>query len=146
MFKLNKKINIILIFIFIVLLNIFVYTDINSTNDIITSKVEYMRPVEGIYGEDTERENKVNLVSGENCKFISELSSEYLPIIYIIVPIILILIISISYAKAVMASDAEALKKAHKSNIRRVVAGVILLTLPFILKLVFELFGIEFCI
>lgn len=82
----------------------------------------------------------------EKCKTVTELMTTYWHYVYIFVPIVMILLISVSYAKAVMSSDAEILKKTNTENFRRLIAGVILVVLPFLIRTIFDLFGIDFCI
>lgn len=82
----------------------------------------------------------------KKCETVTELMTTYWQYVYIIVPILVILLISVSYARAVMSSEADALKKAHTSNMRRLIAGVILVMLPFLIRTIFDLFGIDFCI
>lgn len=82
----------------------------------------------------------------EKCKTVTELMTTYWHYVYIFVPIVIILLISVSYARAVMSSEADALKKAHNANFKRLIAGVILVMLPFLIRTIFDLFGIDFCI
>ncbi|HOZ53734.1 MAG TPA: hypothetical protein PKY25_00110 [Bacilli bacterium] len=82
----------------------------------------------------------------EKCETITELMTTYWAYIYILIPIVIIVLIVFSYARAVMSSEADALKKAHTANIRRLIAGVILVMLPFLIRTIFDLFGIDFCI
>lgn len=56
----------------------------------------------------------------------------------ILVPIILIVFGVMDYSKAMIASDADAIPKATKSLIFRVVAGVIIFVLPTIVNFIFS--------
>lgn len=56
----------------------------------------------------------------------------------ILVPIILIVFGVMDYSKAMIASDADAISKATKSLIFRVVAGVIIFVLPTIVNFIFS--------
>ena len=62
-------------------------------------------------------------------------------IICIIVPIILVILCSIDFAKAVISQDNDALKKAMSSSLKRLIAGVIIFFLPFVVSFVMELVG-----
>ncbi len=125
MLKVNKKINIILSSIFMILLTVSLYIR-NSINYIITKKVEYL--------------------DNERCNDVRDLIQKYWKYIYILVPSLIVVTIVISYAKAVMASDPDMLKKTNSSALTRVIAGVVLILLPFVIKFIFDIFGIEFCI
>ena len=57
-------------------------------------------------------------------------------------PILLILLMSFDFTKAVIANDVDAMKKSSSYSIKRAVATALLLFLPLILKLIFGLFGL----
>ena len=65
---------------------------------------------------------------------------EVLKIIYnaviIIAPVLVILFGSIDYTKAVLASDAEKMKKAQKKFVPRLIAAVLLILVPIIVRLI----------
>ena len=57
-------------------------------------------------------------------------------------PILVVVLSSIDYIKAITSHDAEGLKKANEKFIKRLIIGIILFLLPFILDFIFEIFGI----
>lgn len=57
-------------------------------------------------------------------------------------PILVIVLSSMDYIKAITSHDAEGLKKANTKFIKRLVIGVLIFLLPFLLDLVFEAFGL----
>ena len=61
-------------------------------------------------------------------------------IISIIIPIILILLLSIDFAKAVIASDDNQMKKAQKLAIKRIIIGAVVFFVPLVVNAVFSLF------
>ena len=61
----------------------------------------------------------------------------------IIAPVMLIVFGSIDYAKAVMASDVEKIRKAQKKFIPRVIAAVLLFIIPVAIRLILSFAGLE---
>lgn len=62
-------------------------------------------------------------------------------IICIIVPVVLVIICSIDFAKAVISQDNDALKKALSLSFKRLLAGVIIFLLPFVISFIMQLVG-----
>ncbi len=60
-------------------------------------------------------------------------------IIFIIVPIIFLVTASISYLKAITESDKEALAKANKAMVSKVIAAIIIFFIPTITKIIVTL-------
>ncbi len=84
--------------------------------------------------------------SDVKCSDVSSLINKYWQYVMILVPIVLILLITIDFVKAVVASDAEQLKKSANAAVKRAVATVILLILPVLLSVVLNWFGLELCL
>ena len=63
----------------------------------------------------------------------------------IFAPALAILMISVDFFKAITSSDADLLKKAASSALKRTLAFILLLFLPFILNTLFGWFGLEIC-
>ena len=61
----------------------------------------------------------------------------------IIGPIALIILVSLDFAKAIISSNADAMKKSSSNAIKRTAAVIILLMTPWILKIIFEIVGLE---
>ncbi|MDD2435784.1 MAG: hypothetical protein PHO63_06015 [Bacilli bacterium] len=62
-----------------------------------------------------------------------------LQIICVIVPIILVIMVSIDFVKAVVSNDDGALKKAFSKGFKRLAAGAIIFLIPFIVSFVMQL-------
>lgn len=62
--------------------------------------------------------------------------------IKVLAPALVIILSTIDYIKAIAASNQDAMKKANQRTIKRVVIGLIVFFLPFLLDLLFELFGV----
>lgn len=62
-------------------------------------------------------------------------------IIRIVVPILVVILITIDFTKAVAASKEEDMKKAQKTAIKRIIVGVIIFFVPTIVKIILWLIG-----
>lgn len=62
--------------------------------------------------------------------------------IKILAPALVIILSTIDYIKAIAASNQDAMKKANQRTVKRVVIGLIVFFLPFLLDLLFEFFGV----
>lgn len=60
----------------------------------------------------------------------------------ILVPALVLILSTIDYFKSLSSSSEDAIKKANGRTIKRVAIGLILFFLPFLLELLFELFGL----
>ena len=58
-------------------------------------------------------------------------------IISIVVPVLLVLFVSIDFAKAVMASNDDDMKRAQSLAIKRIIAGLIIFFIPLIVDIAF---------
>lgn len=70
----------------------------------------------------------------------------YWNIVAIFAPALVILMTSIDFFKAITSSDADRLKKSANSALKRALAFVLLLLLPFILNTIFSWFGLSLCL
>lgn len=61
----------------------------------------------------------------------------------IIGPIALIILVSLDFAKAIISGNADALKKSSTNAVKRTTAVIILLITPWLLKIIFEIVGLE---
>ena len=77
---------------------------------------------------------------------VKDLIDEYWSIVMVLVPIVLMLLMSIDFIKALTANDQEQLKKSGNSAIKRTIAAVILLMLPALLSMILGWVGLELCI
>lgn len=76
-------------------------------------------------------------------KGIISLISRYWGIFVIFIPILLIVMMTVDFLKAMASSDSEAIKKSSTNAIKRVIATVVLLGLPWLLKTIFTVFGLQ---
>ncbi len=80
------------------------------------------------------------------CTSINSLFEEFWPYVMVIIPILLIVMISIDFFKAMIAGDDDAIKKSGTNTVKRTISAIILLMLPVVLETVFDLFGIDICL
>lgn len=80
------------------------------------------------------------------CNTIGELFDDYWPYVMVIVPILLIVMMAIDFFKAMSSNDAEALTKASSNTLKRTIATIIILALPALLKIIFDIMGLDFCL
>lgn len=80
------------------------------------------------------------------CNTVGELFDDYWPYVMVIVPVLLIVMISIDFFKAMSSNDAEALTKASSNTLKRTIATIIILALPALLKIIFDIMGLDFCL
>lgn len=94
-----------------------------------------------------EIDEELDITTGEKleCDTLDDLLSKYWTWVLILMPMIALLLITIDFVGAMLASDADALKKASGKALKRVIALTILLLLPIIVDLLFGLFSIETC-
>lgn len=87
-----------------------------------------------------------------NCNSIFVKNGEYNQLYYVLqdgftlikfaAPILVIVLSSMDYIKAIVSHDAEDLKKANGKFTKRLVIGVLIFLLPFLLDFLFEAFGL----
>ncbi len=63
-------------------------------------------------------------------------------LIRIVTPVLVIILTTIDYMKAIASSNADATKKANERTIKRLVVGLLIFFLPLLLEILFELFGL----
>jgi len=57
-------------------------------------------------------------------------------------PILVIVLSTMDYIKAITSHDAEDLKKANGKFVKRLVIGILIFLLPYLLDFIFEIFGV----
>lgn len=67
-------------------------------------------------------------------------------IVVIIAPILLIIMITVDFLKAVLSSNDDLIKKASTNSIKRTIATLILICLPLLLSTILEFFGLSLCL
>lgn len=61
-------------------------------------------------------------------------------------PILLIVMVSLDFFKALFSSDSDMLTKAGSNTVKRTISAIILLLLPLIIETILGFFGLELCI
>lgn len=84
--------------------------------------------------------------SATSCTEVSGLIHDYWKYVMVIVPILLIVMMTLDFFKAVGKGDSESIKKAGNNMVKRAIAAVVLLALPALLGLIFSWFGLELCL
>lgn len=84
--------------------------------------------------------------SATSCTEVSDLIHDYWKYVMVIVPILLIVMMTLDFFKAVGKGDSESIKKAGNNTVKRAIAAVVLLALPALLGLIFSWFGLELCL
>lgn len=88
-----------------------------------------------------------NIVESQtSCTDVRAIIHDYWKYVMIIVPILLIVVITLDFFKAMVSNDQDAIKKASTNAVKRTIAAVILLALPALLSYILGLFGLELCI
>lgn len=74
-----------------------------------------------------------------------ELIEKYWGWIMFLTPLLLIVMITIDFLKAMASNEAEAISKSSTAALKRTIAAIVLLALPWIIKTLFKMFGIPIC-
>lgn len=81
-----------------------------------------------------------------SCTDVSGLIHDYWKYIMVIVPILLIVMMTLDFFRALSKGDSDSIKKAGNNAVKRTIAAVILLALPALLGLIFDLVGLDLCV
>ncbi len=81
-----------------------------------------------------------------NCSTIRNIIHDYWKYVMVAVPVLLIVLMSVDFFKAMASNDSDAIKKSVTNIVKRVVSAVILLALPALLSFILGLFGLDLCI
>ena len=84
--------------------------------------------------------------SATSCTEVSDLIHDYWKYVMVIVPILLIVMMTLDFFKAVGKGDSDSIKKAGNNTIKRAISTVVLLALPALLGLIFSWFGLDLCV
>ena len=87
-----------------------------------------------------------SLDKDEACTEVSGLIHDYWKYVMVIVPILLIVMMTIDFFKALAKGDSDSIKKAGNNTIKRAIAAVVLLALPALLGLIFSWVGLDLCV
>lgn len=72
--------------------------------------------------------------------------TKYWGIVVALAPALLILMTSIDFFKAIVSGDADKIKKSSSDALKRTLAFILLLFLPFIVNTLFSWIGIKLCL
>lgn len=87
-----------------------------------------------------------NVVNKFKCNTeVSSLIKKYWKWVMFLVPPLLIVLITLDFVKAMSSGDSDAIKKSSNNAIKRVIAAILLLALPWMLSVIFGWFGLEIC-
>jgi len=100
-----------------------------------TQKVKYNKAVTTTFKQD----------ESMTCQFLEDVFGEYWTWVLVLAPTLAVILITLDFVGCLLSSDAEAMKKAGDKALKRSIALVLLLMLPIILKLIFNLFGLDIC-
>lgn len=91
------------------------------------------------------KEDELNKESEEYKNSISYLLDKYWAWVFVLIPIALLIFISLDFLKAFFSGKSDDMKKASSNAIKRVIAALLLMLTPVIVKAVFGIFGLTFC-
>lgn len=95
---------------------------------------------------ETNADGEIINSSSTSCTEVSDLIHDYWKYVMIIVPILLIVMITIDFFKALAKGDSDSIKKAGNNTVKRTIAAVVLLALPALLGLIFSWVGLDLCV
>ncbi len=111
----------------------------------VSEKVERL---EGLDDKDfigTGKKNIDDIVNNSCDNDLKNLIEKYWKWVMFLTPILLIVMITIDFIKAMSLGDADSVKKSSNDAIKRVIAGILLLALPWLLEVIFGWFGLQLC-
>ena len=73
---------------------------------------------------------------------LGQFMNDLFSLIKILTPVLVIALSTIDYVKAIASSNADEMKKANSRTVKRLVIGLIIFVLPFLLEVLFRLFGL----
>ena len=91
------------------------------------------------------KEDELNKESEEYKNSLSYLIDKYWAWVFVLIPIALLIFISLDFLKAFFSGKSDDMKKASSNAIKRVIAALLLMLTPVIVKAVFGIFGLTFC-
>lgn len=94
----------------------------------------------------TDEDGNIIMSGSTSCTDVSDIIHDYWSYVMVIVPILLIIMMTLDFFKAIGSNDADVIKKAGTNSVKRTLAAVILLALPVLLSFIFGLFGLDLCV
>lgn len=95
---------------------------------------------------ETNADGEIINSSATSCTEVSDLIHDYWKYVMVIVPILLIVMMTIDFFKALTKGDSDSIKKAGNNTVKRTIAAVVLLAMPALLGLIFSWVGLDLCI
>lgn len=95
---------------------------------------------------ETNADGEIINSSATSCTEVSDLIHDYWKYVMVIVPILLIVMMTIDFFKALTKGDSDSIKKAGNNTVKRTIAAVVLLALPALLGLIFSWVGLDLCV
>lgn len=116
-----------------------------SENIIINNVFVLEDAVTSRYTTQTAKNTPHDVVEGQCDTGLKELIEHYWKWVMFVTPVLLIVMITLDFIKAMSSGDADAIKKSSSNAVKRVIAGIILLALPWALEVIFGWFGLQIC-
>ena len=144
-----------IIFIMLILcLTAFFPVEVNAVNNYsgdnvyILAKTTKKKTVAGDSDNSDDSSDQTNpaVTGGASCTDVRDLIHEYWSYVMVLVPILLIVMITLDFFKALAKGDSDSIKKAGSDAVKRTVAAVVLLALPALLGVIFNLVGLPLCV
>ena len=110
-------------------------TVVNSNNKIV-EKDSNIFVDSMLIADDTNRETKWDICKNPNSLKVFKFIGNLLKVAFIVVPILLIVLGSIDFMKAVVAGKEDDIKKAQSVFVKRIIAAVIVFLIPLIVNII----------
>ncbi len=124
-------------------------TGCDDTEKIISSSNAKTEPGTKVGGKKTIiTDEKGNIIGGStnNCTDVRVVINNYWKYVMVLAPVLLIVLITVDFFKAMASNDADIMKKTVTNVVKRTIAAVILLALPALLSYILGIFGLPLCI
>lgn len=76
---------------------------------------------------------------------LKEIIKKYWKWVMFLTPILLIVMITLDFLKAMASGDSDSIKKSSNDAFKRVIAAIVLIMLPWALSVIFGWFGLNIC-
>ena len=80
--------------------------------------------------------------NGDEFTSLGQFFQDLFSLIRIATPVLVIILTTIDYIKAIVSSNADELKKTNGRTVKRLVIGILIFLLPLLLDILFDLFGL----
>lgn len=117
----------------------------NTTIDKTTTR-KNKKEVEATEINDVVIKDSQKIACGKGKGSLRKFISKYWSYFLLGTPVLLIVMVSLDFAKALFSSDQDLLRKAVNDAVKRTLAAILLLVLPVIISTILGFFGIDLCI